>query len=91
MRRQSRPTPVCENGALEAQHDAQAAVRWLRANAATYRIDPTRIAIGGGSAGAVTSLLVDWHPEDRAAAETPVPPRRSARRSPSRAARRPTS
>ena len=39
------PTPVCQNAALEAQHDAQAAVRWLRANAATYRIDTDRIAM----------------------------------------------
>ena len=30
---------------LAAQHDAQAAVRWLRANASTYRIDPERIAV----------------------------------------------
>ncbi len=31
--------------------DAKAAVRWLRANAAKYRIDPLRIAAAGGSAG----------------------------------------
>ena len=47
-----------------AQHDAQAAVRWLRRHAATYKIDTDRIAMGGGSAGAVTSLLVDWRSED---------------------------
>jgi dipeptidyl aminopeptidase/acylaminoacyl peptidase len=58
------PTPVCQNAALEAQHDAQAAVRWLRANAATYKIDTTRIAMGGGSAGAVTSVLAATHAED---------------------------
>jgi dipeptidyl aminopeptidase/acylaminoacyl peptidase len=58
------PTPVCENAALEAQHDAQAAVRWLRANAATYRIDTSRIAMAGGSAGAVTSVLAATHSED---------------------------
>jgi pimeloyl-ACP methyl ester carboxylesterase len=58
------PTPTCEQAALGAQHDAQAAVRWLRANAATYRIDTSRIAIAGASAGAVTSLLVDWRPDD---------------------------
>jgi len=33
-------------------HDCKAAVRWLRANAATYGIDPTRIGALGGSAGA---------------------------------------
>jgi acetyl esterase/lipase len=58
------PTPTCEAAALGAQHDAQAAVRWLRRNAATYRIDPDRIAMGGSSAGAVTSLLAAWRSED---------------------------
>jgi dipeptidyl aminopeptidase/acylaminoacyl peptidase len=58
------PSPECQAAALAAQHDAQAAVRWLRAEAGTYRIDPNRIAMAGASAGAVTSLLVDWRPED---------------------------
>ena len=58
------PSDICQNAALAAQHDAQAAVRWLRANAATYRIDPGRIAMGGGSAGAVTSVLAATHSED---------------------------
>jgi dipeptidyl aminopeptidase/acylaminoacyl peptidase len=58
------PTPVCENAGREAQHDAQAAVRWLRANADTYRIDTSRIAMAGGSAGAITSVLVATNPED---------------------------
>jgi acetyl esterase/lipase len=34
-----------------AVHDVKAAVRWLRANAAKYRIDPERIGTTGGSAG----------------------------------------
>jgi para-nitrobenzyl esterase len=67
------PTPVCVQAAIGAQHDAQAAVRWLRANAATYRIDTTRIASAGASAGAVTSLLVDWRPEDPGASGNPGP------------------
>lgn len=46
-----------------AQHDAQAAVRWLRANAKRYRIDRSRIAIGGMSAGAITALQVAYNPE----------------------------
>src|SRR5919112_402905 len=58
------PTPVCENAGREAQHDAQAAVRWLRANADTYRIDTSRIAMAGASAGAVTSVLVATNPQD---------------------------
>ena len=54
----------CTVAALNAQHDAQAAVRWLRANAATYGVDPTRIGIGGESAGAITATLVGLHSED---------------------------
>jgi len=54
----------CTVAALEAQHDAQAAVRWLRANAATYHIDASRIGIGGESAGAITATLAGLHSED---------------------------
>ncbi len=32
-------------------HDAKTAVRWLRANADKFSIDPDRIAVAGGSAG----------------------------------------
>ena len=39
-------------------HDCKAAVRWLRANAAKYGIDPTRIgALGGSAGGHLVSLL----------------------------------
>ena len=34
-----------------AVHDVKAAVRWLRANAAKYQIDPARIGVTGDSAG----------------------------------------
>jgi acetyl esterase/lipase len=34
-----------------AIYDCKAAVRWLRANAAKYHIDPQRIGVTGGSAG----------------------------------------
>lgn len=34
-----------------AIHDTKAAVRWARANAAKYKIDPARIGVTGGSAG----------------------------------------
>ena len=54
----------CTVAALEAQHDAQGAVRWLRANAATYHIDASRIGFGGESAGAITATLVGLHSED---------------------------
>lgn len=65
------PSPECEAAAIAAQHDAQAAVRWLRANATTYRIDPSRIAMAGASAGAITSLLVGWRPEDPGSSGNP--------------------
>ncbi|CAG1014889.1 partial Carboxylesterase NlhH, partial [Anaerolineales bacterium] len=32
-------------------HDVKAAIRWLRANAAAYNIDPEHIGVWGGSAG----------------------------------------
>ena len=38
-------------------HDVKAAIRWLRANAATYKIDAGRVAIAGGSAGAHLAAL----------------------------------
>jgi beta-xylosidase/acetyl esterase/lipase len=40
-----------------AIHDVKAAVRWLRANAARYGIDPARIAVAGGSAGGQIASL----------------------------------
>lgn len=43
---------VVQSDQDKSMYDAQAAVRWLRANASTYGIDPNRIAIGGSSAGA---------------------------------------
>jgi dienelactone hydrolase len=55
---------ACVIAALEAKHDAQAAIRWLRANAAAHRIDAGRIGIGGSSAGAVTATLVGLFSED---------------------------
>ena len=55
-------TPECTNAAAAGINDAQAAVRWLRADAVTYRIDPNRIAIEGFSAGAIiaTGVGVTW-------------------------------
>ena len=39
-------------------HDARAAIRWLRVNAAEHRLDPTRFAAWGGSAGGYLALMV---------------------------------
>lgn len=66
-------TAACFQAALDAQHDAQAAVRWLRANATAYRIDPTRIAIGGESAGAITATAVGLHSDDPGTSGNPGP------------------
>ncbi|WP_338875537.1 alpha/beta hydrolase [Spirosoma sp. SC4-14] len=41
-----------------AVHDVKAAIRWMRANASTYGIDPKRIAILGFSAGGQLAALV---------------------------------
>jgi len=38
-------------------NDFQAAIRWLRANAKQYQVDPGRIAAGGGSAGGYLAAL----------------------------------
>ena len=52
----------------EAYQDAQTAVLFLRAHAATYGIDPTRIAIGGTSAGGITALNVGYSSSEDPAA-----------------------
>jgi acetyl esterase/lipase len=56
----SAPPGTCVTAILEALEDAQTAVRFLRTNAAAYRIDQSRIAIGGSSAGAITALNVGF-------------------------------
>lgn len=38
--------------------DCQAAIRWLRANAKKYSIDPDRVGVGGASAGGHLAALV---------------------------------
>ena len=50
----------CGQAIQEAWADAQTAVRFMRTNAATYGVDPNRIAIGGSSAGGITALNVGY-------------------------------
>ena len=57
----------------DARHDAQAAVRWARDNAGDLGIDPNLIAIGGISAGAITSLMVAFNPNDPGDSGNPGP------------------
>jgi acetyl esterase/lipase len=56
----SAPTTNCIRAIQQATEDAHTAVRFIRANAATYKVDTTRIAIGGSSAGAITALNVGF-------------------------------
>jgi acetyl esterase/lipase len=57
------PVAECVTAINQAREDAQAAVRFFRAHAATYGVDPFRIAIGGSSAGAITALNVGYQPD----------------------------
>lgn len=54
----------CFNAIVAAQHDAQAAVRWVRANAAAYDVDPAKVVAMGSSAGAVTSVNLAYNAHD---------------------------
>src|SRR5207248_3843939 len=48
---------------LAAVQDAHRATQWVLANAVQYHIDPTKLFIGGSSAGAVTSMLLAYNPD----------------------------
>jgi|KBSMisStaDraftv2_1062788.scaffolds.fasta_scaffold312078_1 acetyl esterase/lipase len=65
------PTPACVTSIVDAKHDAQAAVRFLRANAATYGVDANRIAVAGTSAGAITALNVGFDPTEPGSSGNP--------------------
>ena len=66
-------TPECVNAVNGAVNDTQAAVRWLRANAARYRIDPNRIAVEGFSAGGVTVSAIGARPSSPGRSGNPGP------------------
>ena len=51
------PVPTGTYTINAAVEDATKAMAWMRDNAGVYNIDASRVAIGGGSAGAITALL----------------------------------
>ena len=53
------------------KHDILAAVRWVRAHASEYGIDPDRIVIGGTSAGAWSSLYAAYDTANVGSSGTP--------------------
>jgi acetyl esterase/lipase len=60
LRASDNPQATYQEKLRAAQSDAQAAVRWLRANAAAYEIDPDRIVFGGFSAGGLSALALGY-------------------------------
>lgn len=55
---------IRSRAARSAQHDLQAAVRFLRRRANRYGIDRARIAALGSSAGGIAALRAAFNPED---------------------------
>ncbi len=45
-------------------HDVKNAIRWVRANASKYQVDPAKICLQGHSAGAHLALLAAGTPDD---------------------------
>lgn len=54
----------CMRNIIAAQRDTLASVRWVCQHAAEYGVDPTKIAVGGFSAGAVTASNVAYQHDD---------------------------
>lgn len=54
------PGATLEQAMVAAQEDLGRAVAHVVERAATYGVDPDRIAVGGGSAGAITALLATY-------------------------------
>jgi acetyl esterase/lipase len=50
----------------EATDDLQTAVRWFKANARTYRVDPNHVAVMGSSSGAQMALEASFDADDAA-------------------------
>ncbi|MHC4511205.1 MAG: alpha/beta hydrolase fold domain-containing protein [Planctomycetota bacterium] len=48
-----------------AVEDAKCAVRWMRANAGKYRVDPNHICVLGGSAGGHLAMMVGYSSQQK--------------------------
>ncbi len=59
----SSPNAECIQAIIDSRIDAQSAVRFFRANAEGYGIDPDRIVVAGTSAGAIAALGVAYNGE----------------------------
>ena len=64
------PNATLPKAMVAAREDLARAVKYVVANSKTYAIDPDRLDVGGGSAGAITALLAtygedrsDWKPK----------------------------
>lgn len=67
-------TSISNRAIINAMHDARAAVRFFKANAAVYKIDTSSIFIGGESAGAINALSVNYIDKVSELAYPPVAP-----------------
>lgn len=54
---------VDKEGVIKPMTDCKRALQFIRYHAAKFNIDPTRVALKGGSAGAGTSLWIGLHDE----------------------------
>ena len=60
----SAPDKHCVDAIVQATEDAKTAVRFLKAHAMKFGIDPTRIAFAGSSAGAIMAMQVAYNTEE---------------------------
>jgi len=52
--------PALSRAIAVASEDATLALAWLKENAAKYQLNASRVAVGGGSAGAITALYTAY-------------------------------
>ena len=57
------------DGIPAAVSDTRQALRWINAQAATHRLDTSRIVLGGSSAGAIASLFTAYTEVEKTAAD----------------------